>query len=79
MHHELKIEIPFYEAVVSGDKTFEIRYNDRGFQKGDTILLRPYRGASFDSTRPDIKAMITYLTNYNQKDGWCVFAFEVNK
>lgn len=35
--HELKILEDFADAVYSGDKTFELRENDRGFQKGDHI------------------------------------------
>lgn len=37
MRHELKILKPFADAIVSGDKTFEIRENDRGFNRGDLI------------------------------------------
>lgn len=37
MIHELKIEKPFADAIVDGDKNFEIRVNDKGFQKGDLI------------------------------------------
>ena len=37
MTHILKIEEPFADAVLSGEKNFEIRKNDRGFQKGDLI------------------------------------------
>ena len=35
--HDLKILNDFADSVVAGDKTFEIRENDRGFQKGDFI------------------------------------------
>lgn len=35
--HELKILEDFADAVFYGDKTFEIRKNDRAFQKGDFI------------------------------------------
>ena len=38
--HELKIERPYFLAVKSGEKTFEIRNNDRGYQKGDKVILR---------------------------------------
>lgn len=38
--HELKIMPEYYEAVVSGKKTFEIRYNDRDYNVGDLLILQ---------------------------------------
>lgn len=38
--HNLKILNNFADAVVAGDKTFEIRKNDRGYQKGDYIIFQ---------------------------------------
>lgn len=46
MHHELKIEPPYFQAVIDGRKTFEIRKNDRGYNAGDTVLLREYDDTS---------------------------------
>jgi hypothetical protein len=37
--HILKTVEPYFSAVKSGEKTFEARRNDRGFQKGDTLVL----------------------------------------
>ena len=37
MVHNLRILDVFADAVYMKDKTFEIRENDRGFQKGDYI------------------------------------------
>lgn len=31
MDHELKIYPKYFDAILSGEKTFEIRRNDRGF------------------------------------------------
>lgn len=42
MKHELKIWPQFFEPVVGGQKTFEIRKNDRGFQNGDVVILREW-------------------------------------
>jgi len=42
MIHELKIYPQYYRAVECGDKTFEVRLNDRGYQKGDTVILREF-------------------------------------
>ena len=37
MTHEIKILDVFADDVLCGNKTFEIRRNDRGYQKGDHI------------------------------------------
>jgi len=38
-NHSLKILREHYNNVRAGTKTFEIRKNDRAFQKGDTVSL----------------------------------------
>lgn len=62
MIHNLKIKVSFADAVLSGEKNFEIRYNaDRGFQKGDIVRFNviddegnptshPLRREAFDIT-----------------------------
>jgi hypothetical protein len=37
--HTLKVAAPYFDALLSGEKTFEVRLNDRGFQKGDLLRL----------------------------------------
>lgn len=37
MIHKLKIKEEFAEAILTGDKTFEVRLNDRGFQRHDRV------------------------------------------
>lgn len=32
--HNIKLSIEFCDAVLNGEKTFEIRENDRGYQSG---------------------------------------------
>lgn len=45
--HNLKLSIDFCGAVLSGEKTFEVRKNDRGFQTGDLIRFIPTDGTSY--------------------------------
>lgn len=35
--HELKILRPFADAISRGEKTFEVRKNDRNFEAGDIV------------------------------------------
>lgn len=41
MNHEIKLSEAYCDAVYSGDKTFEVRKNDRGYQKGDHVSFIP--------------------------------------
>jgi len=75
--HDLKILPAYFDAVLDGSKTFEIRDNrDRGFQKGDLVVLRELDvGVGYQRySGREITKQITYVTNYEQKDGFVVFA-----
>jgi hypothetical protein len=74
--HELKCALWSYRAVVCGDKRFEIRFNDRGYQRGDHIILRVYEEGCYDTQYAPVEFQITYVTNWNQKDGWCVLGIK---
>ena len=41
MTHEIKLKLDFVDAVNSGQKSFEVRKNDRGYQTGDLIRFLP--------------------------------------
>lgn len=47
--HRLKTLPDYWNAVNEGDKNFEVRRDDRGFQKGDTLelvrLVKKYGGS----------------------------------
>ena len=80
MLHEIKIQESYYEAVLSGDKTFEIRYNDRGYQKGDMVRLTPvYQSGTRMPGRKAIEAEVTYVTGYHQHPDWVVFGIRLIK
>ena len=40
--HFLKTREPFFDAVKAGHKPFQVRKDDRGFQRGDTVVLQRY-------------------------------------
>lgn len=70
----LKILPEYFEAVVSGDKRFEIRKNDRNYQNGDILRLNEYQDGQYTG---DVHvAEITYITDYAQQDGYVVLGIK---
>lgn len=41
MKHHLKIKQCYLKHIVENKKSFEVRFNDRDFQVGDTIVFLP--------------------------------------
>jgi hypothetical protein len=77
MRHTLKILPRYFEPVVKGVKTFEIRKDDRGFRVGDTLVLREYDFESNQSTGRECKRVITYKFDgglFGVAEGFCVLA-----
>lgn len=74
-NHELKILRSHFVAVISGEKPFEIRRNDRGFREGDTVRLREVLidVGGLEYTGREISKRITYLTDYEQREDFVVF------
>ena len=76
--HKLKTLPEYFEAVLSGKKTFEIRENtDRDFRCGDKIILQEHAGDSFIGR--EMAATITYITDFEQKEDFIVFGFSLDK
>lgn len=77
--HNIKLNIEFYDDVLSGRKPFEIRENDRGYQTGDHIKFIPYDSKICPSLKPnhpiaDKEYEITYVLNgWGLKNGYVVF------
>jgi hypothetical protein len=40
--HHLKLHTNYFDVVKRGEKNFEVRRDDRGFQKGDVLILHRY-------------------------------------
>lgn len=70
--HRIKIDTSYVDDVISGNKSFEIRFNDRDYKEGD--LLEMEEVGEFGHPKRNIWAEIGYLTTFEQKDGWVVFS-----
>lgn len=66
--HELKTIARYYDAVVEGRKTFEVRLNDRAFQTGDIVRLIKVDDKGFFTRDPpySVEYRITYLLQGGQ-------------
>lgn len=78
IHHDLKLERCYFEASLNGSKKFEIRYNnDRGFNCGDTVKFNEVSQGLL--TGRFVCGEILCVTNYEQKEGYVVFGWEISK
>ena len=80
LRHELKCWPPYFAAVLSGDKSFEVRRHDRDFHEGDVLTLREWNQNSQRYTGRLLDARITYLLpggEFGIEDGYCVLGIEV--
>ena len=86
--HSLKTLPPYWERVQTGEKTFEIRKNDRDFQVGDILELEYYDpnkqivvGYNFNCP-PIIAAVVKYVFcggQYGLETGYCIMSIEIIK
>lgn len=77
--HNLKILENFADDILIGYKTFEVRENDRGFQKGDTVKFTciDKGGNRLQHSINDKIYEITYVLNgWGIKNGYVVFGIK---
>jgi len=75
LEHKLKIDTEYFEAVLNEKKNFEIRFNDRNFQIEDIVILQEIT-ENREYTGREITATISYITDFEQKEGFVVFGFK---
>ena len=74
INHNLKIATIYYDKILSGAKTAELRFNDRNFKVDDTITLHP-----LCSKKKPIVAVITDVCDDQPalKDGYVMLSFKL--
>jgi hypothetical protein len=60
-NHDLKIWPEYFTAMMFGNKSFEIRENDRDFKVGDYLTLREYGPKTKEYTGRVLTRQITYI------------------
>lgn len=78
MVHILKLNKEYAGAVLSGEKSFEIRFDDRGYQKGDYIQFNVIDGiCEVNHPLNDKTYMITYvLHGWGLQENWSALAIK---
>lgn len=85
--HELKTDPSVFGDVLRGAKTFEIRFDDRGFKVGDELHLQKTKhssdemkaGAPLEYTGNCIAVEVMYILRgpvYGLQDGWVIMSIE---
>ena len=79
MIHEIKIDKTFVRPILDGDKTFEIRLNDRGYQRHDRVCFKVNEKGN-GAYQSEIRKLensvyvITYVINgWGLENGYVVF------
>jgi len=84
--HSLKSWPPFFRAIVQGDRTHELRRNDREFRVGDMLELHEFDNETGEFTGAICSAMVTSLTSEDQpcaasdlglRPGFCILSIKV--
>ena len=81
MRHDLKIESHFFNDILDGRKTWELRKNDRNFRCGDILDLHEIDDNG-EYTGRECTRTVRYVFNsiigncYGLCDGYCIMSIE---
>lgn len=76
-HHFIKILPEYYNAIDSGEKSFEVRYNDRNYQVHDILHLQEWLDGNY--TGREMAVEVTYLLDNPTycKEGYVIMAIKI--
>lgn len=75
--HQLKTWPMYFQAIKSGEKTFEARLNDRDFKRGDVLVLQEYNPEKSMYTGQQIikqVGFILYGPSFGVEAGHCIMS-----
>lgn len=74
--HELKIAPEYFQKILSKEKNFEFRYNNRNYQIDDILRLKEYHDGKYTGRETSVK--ITYiLQNFEGlKDNYAILSIK---
>lgn len=79
MEHELKILPVYFNEVKKGNKTFELRKNDRNYSVGDILVLKEWWSDLNIYSGKMVKRRVSYIFyggSYGLDEGYCILGLE---
>lgn len=67
---EKKVLPEYFERILIGDKTFELRLADFDIESGDTLVLKEYDNISKTYTGRSIEKKVTYVIKTKDIHFW---------
>lgn len=80
--HTLKIHPHYFAAISDGLKTFEVRYNDRGYMPDDELELCEWIPQTSQFTGCKIIRTVSYILHgpiHGIEKGWCVMSLSQSR
>lgn len=74
--HDLKVWPEYFGPLERGEKTAELRYNDRGFAVGDVLRLREYDPQSGEYTGREIRRTVTHIVTQWLGEGYVMMSLD---
>jgi len=75
--HELKCWPQYFQALIDGTKTFELRLNDRNYQVEDVLFLREYDPRIEEYSGRECWKLVTYITEGDNPFGGLCFGYVI--
>ena len=76
MIHELKIAPEHFRAILSGEKTFEVRVNDRDYRTGDFLALNEYLEGGYSGKCVLVQVPYILSDAIYCKDGYVIMSIK---
>lgn len=70
--HQIRLASMYFDDVVSGKKSFELKKNDRGYKEGDFLEMMEFKDGK--NTGRTVRVLVTYLLEdyTGLEDGYCI-------
>lgn len=82
--HEIKVWPPYFQQTADGNKTWELRVDDRDYHVGDILVMKEWVPAITSYTGRVIEARVTYIVKSSEEtkffalpSGMCIMTINV--